>query len=207
MCERSWYSVLRINMQTTHAMLLWTAYDGRNADDVISARRPADLDGSPGCLVGRRRHARTGILRGYDWSRASLRVSAQMVMGPGHASRQHGGRPPLEREPASARIVVNSQWRAQSLAADQGSQVNQVLAAPVQGTAGRGRVIRSGAPLHSDRACIGFQPGVVRKSSGLPSTPRNQVRAFSPSLGTKYPPSCRISVGKPRLATRRPTSW
>jgi hypothetical protein len=41
MCERSWYSVLRINMQTTHAMLLWQAHDGRNADDVISARRPA----------------------------------------------------------------------------------------------------------------------------------------------------------------------
>ena len=40
MCERSWYSVLRINMQATHAMLVCVARDGRNADDVISARRP-----------------------------------------------------------------------------------------------------------------------------------------------------------------------
>jgi hypothetical protein len=30
-------------MQTMHAMLLWPAHDGRNADDVISARRPADM--------------------------------------------------------------------------------------------------------------------------------------------------------------------
>jgi len=59
----------------------------------------------------------------------------------------------------------------------------------------------------AQRSCVGCQPGVARKSSGLPSRPRNQVRAFSPSLGTKYPPSCRISVGRPRLATRRPTSW
>ena len=61
--------------------------------------------------------------------------------------------------------------------------------------------------VRSDRACAGFQVGVASRSSGLPSRPRNQVRAFSPSLGTKYPPSCRISVGKPRPATRRPTSW
>jgi hypothetical protein len=32
-------------MQTTHAMLLWAAHDGRNADDVISTRKPVDLRG------------------------------------------------------------------------------------------------------------------------------------------------------------------
>jgi hypothetical protein len=32
-------------MQTTHAMLPWAGHDGRNADDVISARRPAVLLG------------------------------------------------------------------------------------------------------------------------------------------------------------------
>jgi hypothetical protein len=34
-------SALRINMQATRAMLPWVPRDGRNADDVVSARVPA----------------------------------------------------------------------------------------------------------------------------------------------------------------------
>ena len=41
------------------------------------------------------------------------------------------------------------------------------------------------------------QPGVARRSSGLPSRPRSQVRAFSPSLGTTpRPPAGPASAGR-----------
>ena len=88
MCERPWYSVLPINMQATHAILLWAAHDGRNANDVISARRPADMRG-----------------RSADSNSAQARFGVPLCVSPGPACGMC--RPPRSCQRPADRCV----WR------------------------------------------------------------------------------------------------